>query len=120
MGLVERREDHHLVAGVANGHHGCHHGLGTAAGHADLGVGIHSVVQRGAGLFGQRLAEVLCAKGHSVLVWAGIGCSCQSVQQLLRRIEIREALRQVDGVILIIDAGHAADDRIRKCAHTIT
>ena len=118
--LVERRKDHHLVAGVADGHHGRHHGLGAAAGHADLGVGVHSVVQGGAGLFGQRLAEVLCTKGHSVLVRAGIGCPCQRVQQLLRRVKIRKTLRQVDGVILIIDAGHAADDRIRKGAHTVT
>ena len=41
------------------------------------------------------------------------------VQQLLRRVKIREALGQIDGVILVVDAGHAADDGIRKRAHAV-
>ena len=82
--------------------------------------GIYFVVQGRAGLFCQRLAEVLRAKGHSVLVRAFVSRFGQSVQQLLRRVKIREALRKVDGVVLIVDAGHAADDRIRKGAHTVT
>ena len=36
------------------------------------------------------------------------------VQQLLRRVKIRETLGQIDGVILVIDAGHAADNGIRN------
>ena len=41
------------------------------------------------------------------------------VQQLLRRVKIREALGQIDGVILVIDVGHAADNGIRKRAHAV-
>lgn len=41
------------------------------------------------------------------------------VQQLLRRVKIREALGQIDGVILVVDAGHAADNGIRKRAHAV-
>ena len=118
--LVKRREDHHLVAGVADGHHGCHHGFGAAAGHADLGVGIHLVVQGRAGLFRQCLTEVLRAKGHGILMRAVVGGLCQRIQQLLRRVKVRKTLRKVDGIVLVIDAGHAADDRIRECAHTVT
>ena len=90
--LVKRREDHHLVAGVADGHHGCHHGFGAAAGHADLGVGIHLVVQGRAGLFRQCLTEVLRAKGHGILVRAVVGGLCQRIQQLLRENRCLEAL----------------------------
>ena len=118
--FIERREDHHLVAGVADGHHGGHHGFGAAAGHAYLGVGVHCMVQGRAGLFRQRFAEVLRTEGDGILVWAVVGGLCQRVQQLLGRVKIREALRKVDGIILVIDAGHAADDRIRECAHTVT
>ena len=77
-------------------------------------------MQGRAGLFCQHLAEVLRAKGHSVLVRAFVSRFGQSVQQLLRRVKIREALRKVDGVVLIVDAGHAADDRIREGTHTVT
>mgnify|MGYP000917666032 CR=1 FL=1 len=45
---------------------------------------------------------------------------CQRIQQLLRRVKVRKTLRKVDGIVLVIDAGHAADDRIRECAHTVT
>ena len=62
------------------------------------------MVQGRAGLFCQRLAEVLRAKGHSVLVRTFVSRFSQSVQQLLRRVKIREALREVYGVVLIVDA----------------
>ncbi len=40
------------------------------------------------------------------------GDGAQAVEQLRRGIEVREALREVDGTVLIGDACHAADDRI--------
>ena len=118
--FVKRGEDDDLVARIGHGHHRRHHGFRAAAGRDDLGIRVDGASHQARLLGGQRLAEVLCTKGHSVLVRAGIGCPCQRVQQLLRRVKIRKTLRQVDGVILIIDAGHAADDRIRKGAHTVT
>ena len=117
--LVKRREDHHLVAGVADGHHGGHHGLGAAAGDADFRVGVHLVVEGRAGLFRQRLPEVLRTEGHSVLMGAVVGGFGQRVGQLLRRVKIREALRQVDGIVLVVDAGHPADDGVGKGADAV-
>ena len=78
-----------IVSGVADGHHGGHHGLGAAAGDADLRVGVHLVVERRAGLFRQRLPEVLRAEGHGVLMGAVVGGFGQRIGQLLRRVEIR-------------------------------
>ena len=43
----------------------------------------------------------------------------EALEQLRRRIEVGEALRQVDGAILIGDARHAADDRIGKCCRAV-
>ena len=117
--LVERREDHHLAAGVADGHHRGHHGFGPAAGHANFRVGVHLMMEGRAGLFRQCFAEILRTKGHRVLVRALIGRFGQCVQKLLRRVKIREALREVDGIVLVVDAGHPADDRIGKRADTI-
>lgn len=108
-----------IVSGVADGHHGGHHGLGAAAGDADLRVGVHLVVEGRAGLFRQRLPEVLRTEGHSVLMGAVVGGFGQRVGQLLRRVEIREAPRQVDGIVLVVDAGHPADDRVGEGADAV-
>lgn len=42
------------------------------------------------------------------------GDGAQTIEQLRRGIEVGEALRQVDGAILVGDARHTADDRIGK------
>ena len=42
------------------------------------------------------------------------GNGAEAIEHLRRGIEIGEALRQVDGTILVGDARHAADDRIGK------
>lgn len=47
------------------------------------------------------------------------GDGAQTVEQLRRGIEVREALREVDGTVLIGDARHAADDRIGECCRAI-
>ena len=65
-------------------------------------------------LFGQRLAEVLRAPGDGVLVEILVGDLGQAVQNSLGRVEVREALGQVDRAVLVGDAGHPPDDRIRK------
>ena len=118
--FVKRREDHDLITGVADGHHRGHHGLGAAAGDADLGVGVHFMMEGGARLFRQCFAEILGAEGHGVLVRAFVSRLSQCVQQFLRRVKIREPLRQIDGVILVVDTGHTADDGVGKRADTIT
>ena len=44
----------------------------------------------------------------------------QSVQHLFGGIKIRETLREIDGAVAVANAGHAADDGIRKMADTFT
>ena len=47
------------------------------------------------------------------------GDGAQAIEQLRRGIKVGEALREVDGVVLIGDARHAADDRIGKRCRAI-
>ena len=50
----------------------------------------------------------------------GVGRNgAEALEQLRRRIEVGEALREVDGTVLVGDARHAADDRIGKRCRTI-
>ncbi|MFR7751331.1 MAG: hypothetical protein ACLU1W_11660 [Collinsella sp.] len=43
----------------------------------------------------------------------------EALEQLRWGIEVGEALREVDGAVLIRDARHAADDRIGKSRRTV-
>ena len=112
--LVKRRKHDDLVAGVGHRHHGSHHGLGAAAGGHDLAVGVDFTAHQAALLFGQRLAEVLRAPGDGILVEILVGDLGQAVQNSLGRVKVRESLGQVDRAVLVGDAGHPPDDRIRK------
>ena len=47
-------------------------------------------------------------------VIAVVGDLGQAVQNSLGRVKVRESLGQVDRAVLIGDAGHPPDDRIRK------
>ena len=116
MGLVERREDYDLVAGVRDRHHGGHHGLGGAAGDHDILVGVDRHAHKVLLLGGEGLAHGLGAPGDGVLVVKRLGVGgdgAEAIEQLRRGIEVREALRQVDGAVLI-GARHATDDGIGK------
>ena len=110
--LVEGREHDDLVAGVAHGVHGAHHGLGAAAGDDDVLVGVDVDAHEAALLGGERLAEVLRAPGEGVLVRALVGDLRQAVEELLGRVKVGETLGKVDGAVLERHAGHAADDRV--------
>ena len=110
--LIEGREHHDLVAGVAHGVHGAHHGLGAAAGDDDVLVGVDVDAHEAALLGGERLTEVLRAPGEGVLVRALVGDLRQAVEELLGRVEVGETLGEVDGAVLERHAGHAADDRV--------
>ena len=68
---------------------------------------------KGAGLLvRKRTAEVGRAEGNGILVRAGIGGLCERIQDLARRVKIREPLGKVDRAMLVADAGHAANDGI--------
>ncbi len=112
--LVERREDYDLVAGVRDRHHGGHHGLGGAAGDYDILVGVHRHAHKMLLLGGKRLTHGLGAPGDGVLVEVLVRYLRETVGDLLGRLKVGEALRQVDGAVLIGDARHATDDGIGK------
>ena len=110
--LIEGREHDDLVSGVADGHHCAHHGLCASAGHNDFRIRV-DVMPKGAGLLvRKRTAEVGRAEGNGILVRAGIGGLCERIQDLARRVKIREPLGKVDRAMLVADAGHAANDGI--------
>ena len=117
--FIEGREHDHLVAGVGHRHHRGHHRLGAAAGDDDFSVGVDGAAHQAALLFGQRLAEVLRAPGDGVLVEILVRHLGQAVEDLLGRLEIREALGEVHCAVLQRNARHAADDGIGKALGAI-
>ena len=92
MGLVERREDHHLVAGVADGHHRAHHRLGAAAGDENLGIRINRSAVGTPLLAGEGFAEVLRAEGYGILMRTFVRDFAQTISDGLGRRKIRETL----------------------------
>ena len=106
------REQDHLVTGIGEGEDGIHHSLSRADGHHHFGVGVQLAAHEAAALAGQRLAEVGRAHGDGILVGADSADLGQTVGDLLGRIKIREALRQIDGAHIQSNAGHTADDRV--------
>ena len=110
--FIEGGKDNHLVSRIGDGHHCRHHGLGAAAGDNNLAVGIDGPAHI-AGLLGsQRLPEVLGTPGNGILVEVLVGHLRQPVCDGLRRVKVREALREVHGAVLHGHPGHAADHRI--------
>ena len=112
--FIEGGEHDHLVAGVADGHHGAHHGLRAAAGDENLGIRVDFAAICAPLLAGERLAEVLRAEGHGILMRAFVRHLAQTVGDRLGRRKIRETLGKIDGIHFVADAGHAADDGIGK------
>ena len=118
--FIKRRKDHNFISRIADGHHGAHHGLCTSAGHHDLRFRINSP-SNGLSLFsGKSFSEVLCAKGHRILVRPFIGRLSQGIHDLLWRIEIRKSLGKIDRSVFIADPGHPPDHRICKSSYPFT
>ena len=116
--LVERREDDHLVARIAGGHHRDHHRFGAAAGDDEVLVGVDRQAAEPVDLLGEGLTEARGAPGHGILVMRTARGAFQGGQQFLGRGEVREALRQVDGPVLVGQAGHPADDGFGETGET--
>ena len=112
--LVERGENDDFIARIGDRHHRGHHGLRAAAGGDDFGVRIDPAAHEIRLLGGQRFAEVLRTPCDRILVIVFVGHLRQTVEQLFRRLEVREALRQIYRIILHGNARHTADDRIGK------
>ena len=110
--FIEGGEDDDFVAGIADGHHRAHHRLGAAAGDENLGIRINGSAVGTPLLAGEGFAEVLRAEGYGILMRAFIGDFAQTISDGLGRRKIRKTLREVDGIDLVADARHAADDGV--------
>ena len=84
--------------------------LGGAAGHGDLGVGVHLAAIAAQHLLGDGLAQRRHARHRRVLVVAGAHGAVQFVHQALRHREIRKALPQVDRAVLGGELRHHGED----------
>ena len=111
--LVERLEDDDLVARVQHGQQRRQHGLGGAAADRDVAVGVdvHAVELAGTSrrwrCRSRGVPQVIAYwwKSPSMARWAA------SISSRRRR-EVRHALGEVDAVVLVVDPGHLADDRL--------
>ena len=116
--FIERGEHQHLIPRIAERHHGAHHRLGSAAGNQHLGLRVRFHACGSAVFFRQSRAEIGCSVGDGILVRSLIGHFCQRVHQLLRRIKVRKALGEIDGVVFVADPRHPADHGIGKQTDT--
>ena len=107
--LVPGLEDEGLVARLGQAEDGADLRLRDAAGDGDLGCGIDSHRVESAMLLRQGLAKALFAPGVRVLVVAGVDRAAQRGEQLRRRIEVRQSLREVDAADLGAEPRHLAD-----------
>ena len=115
--LVERLEDDHLVTGIDGGEQRGDHGLGRAAGDAELGLGVDRPTGVGlCDLRGDAVAERLRSPGDGVLVDVVVDGRLGRVLELLRAGEVGEALRQVDAAGSRAQARHLADHRLLERA----
>ncbi len=112
--LVEGREDDDFITWVAGGHHGDHHRLGAAAGGDEMAVGIDLELREAVDLRRERLPETDRSPSDRILVERPARTPFQRLEQDFRRIEIRKALGEIDGLMLVGEAGHFADDRFLK------
>ena len=112
--LIERGENNHFIAGVADGHHSAHHSLSAAASDQNLRIGVNGHTHKLRLFYSQCLAEILSAPGNGILVRADTGDFCQTVGNGFGRVEVRKSLRQVHCVILQGNTGHTTNQRIRE------
>ena len=118
--LVERREQHHLIARIADRHHRSHHRFGTAASNHYLFLRIVTQPAKMELLIAQRLAEILRAKRNRILVRTRQSHFRKTLRERLRRVKIREPLRQVNSPASIGNTGHSADNGIGKSFSAFT
>ena len=119
--LVERLEDDDLVAGVDGRQHRRHHGLGRAAAHRDLVLGVDGNAVPPRELARHRLAQRLRPPRHRVLVDVGRDRGLRRRLQLRGGGEVGKPLRKVDRPVPVGQPGHLPDHRLgepRRLART--
>ena len=120
--LVEGREDDHLVAGVDQAQHGGDHGLGRAARDGDLALGVDLAPEEGPVGLSDGSPQNRRAPRGGVLVVAVSHRLRRGLEQLRRRVEVGEALGEVDrlgAVELDAAARHLADHRLREAGRLV-
>jgi hypothetical protein len=115
--FVKRLKDDDFVARVEAGHHHRHHGFGGSAADGDLLVGNHRHAEAAREVLGDGVAKRGGAIRRRVLVLLGLDRRASRVLDSLRRFEIREALREIDGVVQLGQPRHFAEHGIGKRRH---
>jgi hypothetical protein len=110
--LVERLEDHDLVARVDDRHHRRHHRFGRAAadGHLLVGHDRQSVAARE--LVRHGFAQRARAPGDGVLIHVAVDGGAGRRLDGVGRRKVRKPLRQVHATVQVIQPRHLADDRL--------
>ena len=115
--LVERLEDDHLVSGIDTRQHHGHHRFGGPAADRDLLVGVHRHAVAAREVRGDGVPQRMGAVRRRILILFGLDRRAGGVLDHLRRLEIREALREIDRVMEFGQAGHFAEHRIGERRH---
>ena len=110
--LVERLEDDDLLARVHHRQHRGDHGLGRAAGHREVPLGVHVHAVERPVAPGERVAQRLGAPGDRVLVDVPADGLDGGLLDLGGRREVREPLGEVHAAVLHREPGHLADHRL--------
>ena len=117
--FIERAENRNLVSRIAHRHHRCHHGLRSSTGHNDLLTRIDRTIPFLCIHVCQSIAEIFRSECDRILVRAMFRRHLQCLQDLLRRIKIRESLAQIDAARRhIVNSRHSPDDGVRKCLYS--
>src|SRR5882762_6920583 len=109
--FVEGFEDHDLVAGIDDGHHGGHHGFGGAAADGDFAFGVIGDVLGAGKFFHDGVAQRLGAPGDGVLVDVVGDGLAGGLFYYFGGGEFGKILGEIDCVVLHGQAGHFTDDR---------
>ena len=117
--FIERAENRNLVSRIAHRHHRYHHGLRSSTGHNDLLIRIDRTIPFLCIHVCQSIAEIFRSECDRILVRAMFRRHLQCLQDLLRRIKIRESLAQIDAARRhIVNSRHSPDDGVRKCLYS--
>jgi hypothetical protein len=111
VGVVVGLEDHDLLSGLDQPEEARRQGLGAAAGHRHLGVGIDAVAAVGAEAVGDRPVQVRDSEHPGVLAVALADGRDGGLLDELGAVEVGEPLAEVDGVVLQRQAAHLGEDR---------
>ena len=108
--IVERLEEHHLVARVGQGHHRVEDRLGRAGSDADLGDRVHHLPVEAPGVRGDGSAEHRRPLPDRVLIDAAVDRVDRGLGDLPGTIEVGEALPEVDRSVLQRESREFAED----------